>query len=387
MDERLRNLERAARAEPSDRAKAWTFVHALDQANDQQRAWQERCLLARAGDERAWLELDGPVVNGVREIGRVGVRDLDESLRLIGANSRSILVAGPDGLYGLDANTLETLWSHPEHADWLLSGSRVFGGGTELVVLDATTGAALHRGPLPDAGAGVWWPRAQSADRLLLVCQLEDGPSLVVDTGLHLGDVVAHLPNARAGMSTHAAHGLGLRHLNRWSTLEAFDLETGSLRWRWDGALLDADARGALVRGRRLRGVGPRLLDVRTGAVLVEAATEARMGRLTQDLLILLNDGLHFALERTTGQVRWTVPRPSDPIWLECAHDVLYMANGTGRPETRDGTTFVRAMDLADGATRWEYPVVRRPRSVKLVAIDRAVVALVGDRLVRISAP
>lgn len=111
MDDRLRALERAARASPTDRAATWAFIRALDSAGLALAAWRERCLLARAGDPRALHEVD-PAPDGARGPGELIQREWPRDMPgYVHVSGDTYLLAKWDETLAIDTETLDVRWT------------------------------------------------------------------------------------------------------------------------------------------------------------------------------------------------------------------------------------------------------------------------------------
>lgn len=391
MDDRLRALERAARADPSDRAAGWAFVAALDQAGDEVGAWRERCRLARAGDAQAWTEVDRPIAAGVRALGPIAARTFDGDVRLV-TTWRDVVVLEHGGrLLGLEAATLETRWSRPSIGVnlWVGCGPRVVApdAARELLVHVSARGGDELQTELPVA-AEDWWPCRRTADRLMLVSPTlpllrGHGRVAVVDVGDPPGAVLADVHDTWALPADPAVGGVHLHQ--RGSALQARDVVSRALLWSAYGHwTADVDPRHALALSQgRLA-----LLEVRTGNEARAWSAQADRALLAPDAVVARVGGVMVVFDRGAGAERWRRPRPPgrSPA-LAAARDVLVVAF-----EGRYRGGQVVGLDLTDGRPLWTADVRcgRRP-SFQVALAERAVVAVASTatkaHLVRIAAP
>lgn len=392
MDERLRDLERSALADPTDHTAAWSLVRALDQAGDKVGGWVWRCRLARRGDARAWLELEPPR-RSVRAIGST-VRLTDEARSFIcGADSQNVVLSEMRGIKVIDSTTLAMRWAQDGRRQPTLCGPFVVAATKdEVVAWETATGREAGRSTLP-AGSSGWTPWGTTADRVALAT-LGAGPLVVVDAGSRPGSIHAWHAEANSGRATtFIARGLRL-DIAEEGTSAAWDLETNQRRTGvLEGIAVAADAEGAIfipfARAER-RGQQSWLTLVELATLSPRyrvPVTRPFLAALTPQRIALLGRGGVTVLDRATGATRCSAP--IDPDWeinstigFACAQDVAYLLGGRAhaeyrrRPEFADVTLV--ALDLDDGRELWRLPL-DIAGMVRLAVLDGAVIASVAD--------
>lgn len=392
MDDRLRQLERAARADPDDLAAGRALVRALDQAGDAVGAWQARCRLARAGDEGAWVEL-APLPGGAREAGQPVERSLEGRVA-VDADARTVLVAG-SSLAALDPATLEPRWSvEGQQAVAALLGPfalHVPAASTTLVLRDALGGDEVARTALPAPAAFVDATR----DRVIVICEHSIGATtVVIDLGDQPGAPLAVRPDVLPFRAARGA-GRGLRlvreHGGIADIVEARDADTDAVRWRTRDWLLHGSDLGFLVmtgpRPRRVLELDPRRGEPRWTATL--DAPQGGVGALlTPEVAILstqappwTDEARRFnvaAFERVDGTRRW-VGGDEDLRWnfvqKACAATSVYFIRSPDEGPSA-GECRLEARDLRTGEPAWSRPLgSRRGEGHSLHAVDGGVVA------------
>ncbi|MCO5171858.1 MAG: hypothetical protein M9894_36625 [Planctomycetes bacterium] len=357
MDDRLRGLARAARADPSDGAAGRALARALEQAGDPFGAWREQCRLAAGGDARAWEELEA-MPSGAREAGDVRQRTIDVDPRQLSLDGRTLLLAQRGELLVLDAGDLSTRW--------VASGGRALAHGPvvihadererAVVVRDARDGRALGRAPLERDLVPV--TIAAAGGRAAVRCEREPAPgqppvegvTLVVDIAAAVGAVLARHPEPPPTVGV--VRGVRLVHADD-DALEARDLVSDRpvhaplAGWRW----LD-DQGGELLACGRDAGSDLRLVDAVTRHERwVSAAGVDRIdaAALTADSVVLLEAGAAVVgRSRRTGLRRWTLPPPpGEAAALAASADVVYLSTW------REHATTVQAIDARDGRPLW----------------------------------
>lgn len=233
MDDRLRALERAARADPADLVAGRALVQALEQAGEEVGAWRERCRLARGGDEDAWRALTA-LPAGAWSPGEP-IERLFEGAYSAEADARTVLLAGPT-LEALDAANLAPRWSiSGAQGHSLLVGPYVAHAPAEAreVVLRLTaTGDEVARVATP----GPVTVLHATLDRLIVTCEQGfESRSVIVDLGEAPGATLAVRVDRPPYQSTVAA-GRGLRvvvkHESVAAVFEARGVDDDVVRWR-----------------------------------------------------------------------------------------------------------------------------------------------------------
>ncbi len=364
MDDRLRALERAARADPTDRAAGWAFVRALDQAGEAFGAWAERCRLARSDDPQGWLELERPSAD-VREVGAIERRQLHADPLQVSVCGATLTIAQRRELLVLDVRDLSTRWIAGGGACALAHGPLVIHADDHeraVVVRDARDGRALGRRRLERD----LLPRGvvAAADRAAVHCEREPGPgrppgeevTLVIDLASEPGATLA----AHAEPPPTAGLVRGLRLVQGAGALEARDVvsdrraHTLAPRWSW----LSDEGGELLLSTSRSEGAELCLIDAATGHERwsTPAGVDAVEGAaLTGDSVVLLApDGTLVGRSRRTGLRRWTCPSPADGIDSSLAASVsaVYVASLARREALRQVTS-VLAVDAATGRPLW----------------------------------
>jgi hypothetical protein len=347
VDDRLRALERAARADPTDRAAAWALVRALEQAGDATGAWRERCRVARElDDDDAWRELTWRPT-GLREPGSVVRRQLAD-VQLVSAGPGAMILVGGGSLLALDPTTLETLWTAPVIGERVCVGPYVAHGHTELVLRLRATGQEVARAdppPMLDAPPGAITRLHASADRILASMVHETEDQRRSCRALFAADDLRLL--ARIDDTTRAEVAVRDVVLTRGPGFDviAYPLAGGRARWRVRGVLLTADAEGALVlqqamTERRLQDGASRWSSPESFEALRSGATWS----FGAEVLALLVGGRLSALRRHDGASLWT--RPTRPgatlgqvtVGAAAAH-ALHVAPGASELVTLDLVT------------------------------------------------
>lgn len=337
MDERLRDLEEAARRDPSDTRAGLAWARALGRAGRELERAAALERLARAGVAEAAVRLDpGP----------------------------------PPGLRAAPAEqAVEVL---PRTAAWPVA--RVGTRGV-LVALDdpGTTRLALHEGDRPE-------PRWERPGRDLAAAAGEDALHLSATELCWLdgatGTVRAAAPlEAAEGHALAATGGVAVVGGARVRAYDASSPERlGRLRWErpgpplwgavpgavllWDSSPQDEDPRWSARRvDVRDPADGRRLWTLeRPGALL---AADARG-------VLVAEDEVPGALsERPPGEAepRWRIPDPTARRWRAALTPERALLWSYDRAEHAH---LIRALDRADGATAWER--TRRGRLATLAA-------------------
>lgn len=402
MDERLRDLERAARARPDDRAAAWALVRALEQAGDRTGAWRSLCALARAGDDAAWDALDRRPA-GLRRTPEVvaEARWPREALPALGAALEDALVLfdGHD-VVALEPLDLAERWRvrvrSPQPTPAALCGpvvacvGRRLGRGPELVVIDGAGGRVVGRSRLGHRGAEDMGISA-TADRLVARTRDGGGGSATA----HVFDALeVEAPLAEDTVVLPASPGRGARGrliIRFGQVLTARPLEGGDPLWTANGSVLRGDDRGLLVARS-----GPAApedqaveLDLASGRPRWVRAREAGAGAalLTREVAVLAveRDGLSLvALDRADGAERWRQTVGSGRCSVHdvvAARDVVYVVAAFTADERRFEAS-VLGFDLATGEPLLRHRLADEhtaPR-LALVALERGVAVIASRR-------
>ena len=182
---------------------------------------------------------------------------IENTLRLPARSAHALI------LHRLDSETL----SQPEVSEWLADpATRVFGGGSNVVFVDAQVERSVH------LSASRWWVERATADQVDLVA--EGGlelDRLVRDTagrGWFGLEALAEIPGSvgAAPMQNVGAYGVELGERVRW--VEAWDRRAGCLH------RLDHDACGFGYRSSRFKSEAGRWLILRV-AVRLDTAPPA----------------------------------------------------------------------------------------------------------------
>lgn len=407
MDDRLRQLERAARANPDDVAAGRALVRALDQAGDAVGAWQARCRLARAGDDVTLAELRR-LPAGALSAGQPIERTYEGELRLH-ADARTVLVDGAR-LEALDAATLEPRWSVEGGQDVAaLAGPFVAHaprGERTLVLRDARDGAEVARVGVPGGAATA----VTTLDGLIVAFEQDlRGGVAVVDLGERPGTLLAVRHDVPPfGATRHAARGLRLVrvHASIADAFEARDVDTDATVWETRHEVLHASEHGVVVETRvRLRRIAE--LDPVSGALRWSAPVDGPRAPLnvlvTPELVVVCAQvppfagaasGLTVAAhEREDGARRWTRgdDLPASLLLAQTVADglVAFVRAPVGGPgaEAR-----LEVLDALTGETRWSHPLDRRVElTATLCAVDHGLVVAWPDgdvsRVLRVGAP
>lgn len=404
MDDRLRALERAARADPTDRVAGRALVQALDQAGDEVGVWRERCRLARGGDERAWRELTA-LPAGARSPGEP-IERLFEGAYSAEADARTVLLAGPT-LEALDAANLAPRWSiSGAQGHSLLVGPYVAHAPAEAreVVLRLTaTGDEVARVATP----GPVTVLHATLDRLIVTCEQGfESRSVIVDLGEAPGATLAVRVDRPPYQSTVAA-GRGLRvvvkHESVAAVFEARGVDDDVVRWHARQLGLLSDSGLVVFFGHGNAEVSE--LDPASGERRWTYAprSPAVSAALAGDVVVLalarspseLGHGcMHMtALERRVGAPRWERPAPSH--FETCvSEDAMYLLDR----EPQEWSAKVERRELASGRTMWGGPIPTPPLDDPywvpgFHAVDRGVVVVYSDgedgrtHLLRLGAP
>ncbi|MCO5165381.1 MAG: PQQ-like beta-propeller repeat protein [Planctomycetes bacterium] len=401
MDERLRDLERAARARPDDRGAGWALARALEQAGDRTGAWRALCALARAGDDAAWDALDrrpaglrrAPEVAAEARWPREGVPALGAALE-----DAVVLFDGHD-VVALEPLDLAERWRvrlrspHPTPA--ALCGpvvacvGRRLGRGPELVVIEGATGRVVGRSRLGHRGAE---DRGISATADRLVARTRDGGG--GSATARVFDALDEAPLAEDTVVLPASPGRGVRGrlISRFGqVLTARPLEGGDPLWTANGSVLHADDRGLLVA--RSGPAAPEAhaveLDLASGRPRWVRPRDAGSGPalLTQDVAVLAHErgGLTLvALDRADGAERWRRSVGGGRCSVHdvvAARDVVYVV-AVFTADERRFEAVVLAFDLATGEPLFRHRLADEhtaPR-LALVALDKAVAVIASRR-------
>jgi outer membrane protein assembly factor BamB len=401
VDDRLRALERAARASPGDREAVWAFVRALEQAGDSRAAWSERCRLMRAGDEQAWNELS-LAPRGATRFEAGATRALPRGVEVRG-DGGTVFVGDETTVHAVDARSLETSWSvaadGPEPgALWGPHLVHVGPEGSTLLVRARADGVQVGSIALPHrtrigtvlATVGhlvaVWDRQDDDRPDELFVVDLADGAIA--------GARVREWPQARGFTWPIAARDVLLQSTTGGSTI-AYDLASTRVRWSHKGGPVHADARDALLHLRDGRSNHElRCVDLSMGTVRWVHSVESTLGvghALGPDLVIVAKAvgtpaNLEIdALDRSTGELRWSLRDPVGPHVVKAvaaAQGVAYVAYGV--PWAEDDPT--RGLDdltilCVDARTGERIgapcpltgPAERPILSARLVPVDGAV--------------
>lgn len=424
-DERLRSLDRAARATPQDAAAGKALARAYEQAGDRRAAWFEFARVARLGEAEARTTLDtwAPRAHPAQVVTRRP--GLPEKVRrreveLVGevlasdpvASDTRLVLPMRTHLLAADPVDLSARWK-ADAQGWpvaLRGDDVVHANGSTLVVRDGETGEELGQTPLAGriVDVIVW------GDRALVV---HEAPGIrrvsVIDVGAAaLGRVLwsREWPANALELVRGARHRVVFVTRDR---VEVVDLETGkttcaralmtfqprSVRYE---RVRVADARGVL-----LEEITP---DLAGGPASIRVS-ELDLGRLQPRWSVeqhasvftpALGDGVallamrrtveqearNTAVDRSTGAMR-DMDERVNLDWVQWADGAIYQMSETIWPEgsvhevvVRDPSTFER---------RGSYVLPWEPdQRVNLASFAHAVVALIGRRdrtvLVRIEA-
>jgi hypothetical protein len=187
-DDDLRRLAHAAQADPHDLSAGLALARALERGGDRRGLHLELCRLARAGSREAEEALDRFVPWPGRS-GRGGTafarcrplpfryrqrRGVVDASELVAATNQVVILRAEDGLVGIDAAELTTLWRVPvgERGFAVLSGEDlVTVEGTDLLLRDSRTGGQIARAALP----GTVLALSASGDRAVALLRQHDG--------------------------------------------------------------------------------------------------------------------------------------------------------------------------------------------------------------------
>ncbi|MCO5166729.1 MAG: hypothetical protein M9894_10235 [Planctomycetes bacterium] len=378
-DDRLRALERAAQADPTDATAGHALAGALALAGERRRALLEHARLARLGssESRATLDAWSPRPHAAATVAprpALGARVRTRAVALPGAPLAARPVASDDHLLlptrtrlvALAPGDLAERWSAPGQA-WPLAlrGDDVLhAGGPGLLLRDGGTGEVL--GEVPIAGRVV--ALSTWSDRALVV---HDAPGLrrvsAVDVGARPGRQLwsREWPAGALTLALLARQRAALLAVDR---AEVVEVETG----RTSAALALVPPRPRGARWERARAGDPR-------GVIVEEVTpdlalgparcllgERDLGRLeprwrlertaeTMDLalgpgvLLLRRAGPGGAevevVDRATGEARFVPDLPPHLgfVWAEGAAYLLEAGSGAGALSLHDPRTLARA--------------------------------------------
>jgi len=424
VDDRLRDLEQAARRDPSDAGAGLAYARALGRSGQDGARRRELGRLGRAGVLAAWLELEPAPPAGLRgepaRVRRAHLRGpalqplgpLEGGARLLAHDP----YGGTPGLVGLDLEALDVAWRVPVRdeapAAPLGADAVLVVGGEEdaewaLARIDGATGAERARTPLPrpePAAEAYVAPYARdvlaAGDRVLVDVDLGDGADtrLLCLASEPWGAPVWTATLASAAAPAVAAGGLVLE--SGFEVVEARALADGAPSWRTPArGVLAADPRGALLVGGRdpagatLLAVDPRghvlwrSPELQPHGLPVVLTAEAFVTtRLARDPAGASTFAL-VARSRTDGALRWaTPPTRGAPDALAASRDAVYVLWGVS------AGLGLAAYDLAGGERLFEVVLEteRRPRpgGALLLALDGALVLGFADgegtRLVRL---
>ncbi|MBX3470126.1 MAG: hypothetical protein KF878_24890 [Planctomycetes bacterium] len=409
MDDRLRALERAARADPADLVAGRALVQALDQAGDEVGAWRERCRLARGGDEDAWRALTA-LPAGARAPGEA-IERVFEGAYSAEADARTVLLVGPT-LEALDAATLAPRWSiSGAQAHALLVGPYVAHApaeASEVVLRLARTGEGVARVAAPGPVTALH----ATFDRLIVTCEgFPESRSVIVDLGEAPGATLAVRVDRPPYQSTVAA-GRGLRvvtkHESVAAVFEARGVDDDVVRWSTRDTIYSLSDLG-LVVGRARQGSSA-VSELEPGAGAPRWTSSFRPpwmvdGAALASDLVILSMGEHadtvpelitgdmgvLTLDRRTGALGWERRWRLDwPLSLAPSRDVVYC-----QLPGPDDRWRVECLDLVSGSTAWSAPV-REPapipsRGRRPLTVERGIVQVRPEpgltRLLRLGAP
>lgn len=359
MDEALRTREQAARAAPDDVAAGRALVRALDRTGDVERAWFERCRLARVGDDESAREL-GARPRGLRAVSETSRIESDRPLIPVGFDAHTIVVRRGHGLLGLCARDLSTRW---QVDTWDGSGVSLAEGrlGPFVVHITGRDGLAMHacatgaevarvHVPLEDddlmggftpylntlqvgrSRALAWVEPTQLSGMAPTDERARHGPEVVlIDCA---GGLRVLARRARARDVRGLAGDLVLCATDAGET-DAFDGLDGPALWRANGHWQTSDAAGAVLR----------------------------VGHLVHEV------------DAANGRTRWSVPAFSTwDVSLAPEHAlVLDRPQGAG--------VCLRVLRRADGVTLWELtPPADRYADAVTVASDVVTIVLHPSR-------
>jgi hypothetical protein len=423
-DERLRSLDRAARATPQDAAAGKALARAYQQAGDRRAAWFEFARVARLGDAEARTTLDtwAPRAHPAQVVTRRP--GLPEKVRrreveLVGevlegdpvASDTRLVLPMRTHLLAVDPLDLTVHWKVDAQA-WpvaLRGDDVVHASGSTLVVRDGETGEALGQTPLAGriVDVIVW------GDRALVV---HEAPGIrrvsVLDVGAALGRVLwsREWPANALELVRAARHRVVLVTRDR---VEVVELESGKTTCaralmtqqprsnRYERVCV-ADARGVLLEEITpdLAG-GPasvRVSELDLGRLQPRWSVEQHASVLTPALgdgVALLairrtaeQEARNVVVDRMTGATR-NLDERLNMDWVEWANDAAYVVEETGW--SKEAVHEIAVSDPSTLARRSSLPLPVDPtQTVTLVPFAHAVVAVLTRRdrttLVRIEA-
>ena len=372
-DDRLRELERRARAAPDDAMLGWTYARALEQAGKLRASYLELVRLERAGftDARVRLrELEGwsARTQAAHEapVGAVTIARrsrLEVACEWIAATDRFLL--GQSGRHGrnrtltaFDLDTLEVLWTAPTSR----TSVHVWQGlallsleGSQLLLRDGRTGRQEARRSL---GAEYVQLHA-SGDRAFLAGPDTSRRLYGVELGARFGEHAwseRQLPLQDLGFGGDMAVLLfpGAGHQGR-------RIEDGDLAWRSEergavkaidseGVVLhvsaDADDRQLVEHALDTGRVKWRMPHFYAGSLRVVLAPEVALGMLFDHFYRPPDSGV-LAVSRSTGRRLWERPALQDAVaWARAGGNVYVITAREG-----SGHFELLALDLATGKT------------------------------------
>jgi hypothetical protein len=428
VDDRLRRIERDARARPDDLSAGRTLAQELARAGERVSTWREWCRLARQGELEAWDALERrPVALRARpsSVARRMLRPAAQPL-VTDAFGRDTIAFAGETLSVVDPVTLATRWSAQVEGLGLAvaCGPRVARiapeAGDALIIHDALTGAELGRTRLGRNECVV--ERLEStADRIVVWARDHGvrGPGRVLtfDAGEKPAAGVASLRVREQTTPIAAMHGhlVCAEQAKDGLHVSARPVDGGPPRWSLPGSLLAADARGALLvswpeggrydpepsvltevdlatGARRWRREGE---PVRAGAVRLAPGVVVQASRLDGNPMRPEDEVLQVrALDRTNGEVLWRYHSTGHHALLDVAltEGVAYVAvagvavGASGRLEVTDARLL--GLDLASGQVlfahalnvpMWWAPDGNRSK-LSLVPVERGALVVASDK-------
>lgn len=401
MDDRLRALERAVRADPSDVGASLLFAHALEGAGQREAAWLERCRVARdTDDERAWAALTRALAAPER-VEVVAERRLDGLARDVVSDGRVVVFSGSTDLLAHDAATLEPHWIQPEPRpprQLLVAGPRlVHADDRDLVVRELTDGRVLtRRQVVADEGMVV---SVAASDRRVVAFSGRSLPHVERATALDLeSGATSEWPIGAAGVV-----GRGMCLVPSRGRTHAHDLWTGAAAWSAEGQAWDADHGGGLLLRDGGRGaLELACVDLRDGRErwtwLVSAEHPVFHVRTPDDLLVIATSPSPWtrtaaasrldvvAVDRRTGDARWTNDDEVGPHAVAClgaTREVVYVLHGVPSSGPAWRSLELLVLDAATGARRGRCALPLDPpgaprRVAGMVVVDHGVLVISG---------
>jgi len=415
VDDRLRDLEQAARRDPADAAAGLAYAGELGRSGDAAGRRRELCRLGRAGVDAGWTELEPPPPRALRaRPGRVRTGRVAAGVaRLVGQlEGRGLLALAADAVtdpcaVGVDVEGLVEVWRTFRPAFFPAAAL-----GSEVVLVEAPTGAGGAATARPGArsarpsrsrpsprGRGPSGsppsPTASSSPPPAPTASPSSAPSPLDPWGERRWTVAGARGSLRCGGAL-LFHGLG-------ADVEARGLADGAVRWTREGLVVAADARGAVLLAGTARGPGRSVLvDVADGAARGEVPLPRHRGcralwALTPELLVTTHAELGSQGEtrtalrahaRADGALRWTTPfLPTAPVALAAGRDAVYALRGA--PEG----LAVSGFDLDDGRRLFGVALkgpAPAPEDAALVPLEGALLVAVpepgGPALARLEA-